>query len=157
MEPDEIIKMPSNAKYKYLVNKTISFTVDEMNVGKWDMYDAENGTIGKLLAKGRGNTVEVYRGFRCDGSTVIGDFFENETTLRSSILHDILYIVAKNNNFKAKFNLFQADIWFREYMSVQFKRASFIPWAYYLGVTLFGLPWKLGKTRGWLISDKVLD
>ena len=157
MESNEIIKLSNNAKYKYLTNKTISFTVDGMNVGKWDLYDAENGTIGKLLAKGRGNTVEVYSGFRWDGSTVIGDFFENEITLKSSILHDILYIVAKNNNFKAKFNLFQADNWYREYMSVQFKRTSFIPWAYYIGITLFGLPWKFGKTRGWLISDKVLD
>ena len=157
MEPDEIIKMPSNAKYRYLVNKTISFTIEGMNVGKWDLYDAENGTIGKLLAKGRGDTVEVYRGYRWDGCTVIGNFFENEITLKSSILHDILYIVAKNNNFKAKFNLFQADIWFRQYMSEQFKRASFIPWVYYLGLTIFGFPWKLGKIRGWLISDKVLD
>lgn len=156
MEATEIIKLPSNAKYKFLVNKTIIFKVPGMDVGKWDMYDCESGTIGKLMAKGRGNTVEVYHGFRWDGSTVVGNFFENEVTLKGSILHDILYIVAKNNNFKSTFNLFQADIWFRKYMSDSFNHPSFIPWCYYIGLTIFGWPWKIGKTRGWLITDKVL-
>ena len=157
MELREIKELHKNARYRYETIEEIIFEVEGMNVGKWDLYAAENGTIGRLIAKGRGNKVEVKSGFKWDGCAIIGNFYENEITLRGSLLHDLLYVVAKNNNFKATFNLFQADIWFRKYMLKEYKYRSIIPWLYYFGVTFLGLPWKFGKNRGWLISDKVLD
>lgn len=156
MELQGVKELPDNARYKYQTTEEIVFEIEGMDVGVWDLYAAENGTIGRLIAKGRGNKVEVKQGFKWDGCSVIGDFYENDVTLKGSLLHDLLYVVAKNKNFKAKFNLFQADIWFRKYMSLEYKRQSVLPWIYYLAITIFGLPWKLGKNRGWFISDKVL-
>lgn len=157
MDNTEIIELLDNAKYRYSVNKTMTFIVNGMDVGKWDLYDSTTGKIGHLRAKGRGNKVEIYPGFQWDGCTFIGQIYENDITLKASAFHDILYHVAKNKNFKAKYNLFQADIWFRKYMSELYDNKSFLPWIYYFGITFLGLPWKFGYNRGWFVSGSVLD
>ena len=131
-------------KYK-LLQKIIFATGTEL--GKWELYTPDNIIVAKCF----GSVVVVYPNYMWDGSTVIGKYYEDEVTLKASLLHDILYNAKKNpDNIKVPYTLFQADRIFKERLLGLYKneknffKAKIFPTLYYLGLITIGIPWKFG-------------
>ena len=61
-----------------LIEKKIFATGEQL--GYWDMYTPD----GKLVAKCRGSIVSVLPGYMWDGSTVVGEYYEDEVTMEAS-------------------------------------------------------------------------
>ena len=80
----ETVDVQDKESFKYkLLSKRI-FVLGR-NVGKWEMYDPQ----GNMVAKSYGSTLVAFPNYMWDGSTVIGDLFEDEVTLEASLVHDI--------------------------------------------------------------------
>ena len=132
-----------------LIEKKIFATGEQL--GYWDMYTPD----GKLVAKCRGSIVSVLPGYMWDGSTVVGEYYEDGVTLEASLIHDVLYNAKKNpEDIKVSFSLFTADSIFRNYLKQLYKKnkGSFFqkyifPELYKWGLWIFGLPWKFGNNK----------
>lgn len=144
------INFSDKETYKYrLLQKVIFVTGKEL--GKWELRAPDDIVVAKCL----GSIVVVYPGYMWDGSTVIGEYYEDGVTLESSLIHDVLYNAKKNpDNIKVSFSLFTADTIFREYLEVLYKKhkGSFFqkyifPRLYKLGLSTLGLPWKFGNNK----------
>lgn len=144
------INFSDKEKYKYrLLQKVIFVTGKEL--GKWELRTPDDIVVAKCL----GSIVVVYPGYMWDGSTVIGEYYEDGVTLESSLIHDVLYNAKKNpDDIKVSFSLFTADTIFREYLEVLYKKhkGSFFqkyifPRLYKLGLSTLGLPWKFGNNK----------
>ena len=136
--------------YSYrLLQKVIFVTGKEL--GKWELRTPDNIVVAKCL----GSIVIVYPGYMWDGSTVIGEYYEDEVTMEASLIHDVLYNAKKNpDDIKVSFSLFTADSIFRDYLKLLYKKnkGSFFqkyifPELYKWGLWIFGLPWKFGNNK----------
>lgn len=108
---------------------------------------------GRLLFRFTETMLIVYSGYRWDGSTVAGRFYENQQTLRCSILHDVLYQLAKQKDFKSPCSMWRADRIFRNEMKdcgVSF----FLRNVWFYGITLLGWPWKFGKRDDLIVESE---
>ena len=66
-------------EYSYcLLQKKIYVT--GYNLGHWELRTPENTVVAKCL----GSIVVVYPGYMWDGSTVIGEYYEDKVTLESA-------------------------------------------------------------------------
>ena len=132
-----------------VIEKKIFATGEQL--GYWDMYTPD----GKLVAKCRGSIVSVLPSYMWDGSTVVGEYYEDEVTMEASLIHDVLYNAKKNpEDIKVSFSLFTADSIFRNYLKQLYKKnkGSFFqkyifPELYKWGLWIFGLPWKFGNNK----------
>lgn len=132
-----------------LIEKKIFATGEQL--GYWDMYTPD----GKLVARCRGSIVSVLPGYMWDGSTIVGEYYEDEVTMEASLIHDVLYNAKKNpEDIKVSFSLFTADSIFRDYLKIFYKKnkGSFFqkyifPELYKWGLWIFGLPWKFGNNK----------
>lgn len=120
-------------------------------IGNWDLYSPE----GQLVAYSRASIVVVYPGYMWDGSTIIGEYYEDDITLKASLIHDVLYNAKKNpDDIKVPFNLFTADWIFYDYLRLLYRKnkGSFyqkyiFPKLYKWGLWTLGLPWKFGNNK----------
>ena len=144
------ISFNDKESYEYrLLNKMIFVTGKEL--GKWELRTPDNIVVAKCL----GSIVVIYPGYMWDGSTVVGQYYEDEITLEASLIHDVLYNAKKNpEDIKVSFSLFTADSIFRNYLKQLYKKnkGSFFqkyicPELYKWGLWIFGLPWKFGNNK----------
>ena len=144
----QYIIFSSTVPLKFRLKEDVTFELD-YDLGKWSLKDPQSDEI---VATCNNNIVEVKAGYMWDGSTVIGEYYEDFQTLEASLLHDILYDAKKNpKNIEVPFSLFDADAIFRDHLLTLyendesfFKRKIF-PWIYYFGLISIGIPWKMGK------------
>lgn len=139
-------------KYK-LLDKRV-FAVGK-NIGKWEMLDP----CGNIVAKSFGSAVVVYPNYLWDGSTVVGNFFEDDVTLEASLIHDVLYNAKKNpNNIEVPFSLWWADKVFADYLMAfyekkkEFWKKYLISKTYKWGLWILGTPWKFGNNKYYKIK-----
>lgn len=137
----------SGESYKYRLLEKVIF-VSTHNLGKWELYTPENDKVATC----NGKIITVFPGYMWDGLTVIGAIYEDEITLKASILHDVLYNAKKNpDDIDIDFTLFRADLIFRSYLCDLYgKSGGFIqkyifPNLYLFGLWTLGLPWKFGN------------
>lgn len=151
----ETVDVQDKETFKYkLLSKRI-FVLGR-NVGKWEMYDPQ----GNMVAKSYGSTLVAFPNYMWDGSTVIGDLFEDEVTLEASLVHDILYNAKKNpDDIPVPFCLGVADKILCEVMQTLYKmkKASFykkyiFPKLYLTGLLTVGIPWKFGNNKYYTIK-----
>lgn len=144
------ISFNDKESYEYrLLQKVIFVTGKEL--GKWELRTPDDIVVAKSL----GSIVVVYPGYMWDGSTVVGQYYEDEVTLEASLIHDVLYNAKKNpDDIKVPFSLFTADSIFRDYLKLLYKKnkGSFFqkymfPNLYKWGLWTFGLPWKFGNNE----------
>ena len=146
----QYIIFSSTEKFKFRLKENVVFETKE-KLGKWQLLDPQSEEVVAICDN---NVVTVKVGYMWDGSTVIGDYYEDHETLEASLLHDVLYNAKKNpEGKKVPFSLFDADDIFRDHLITLyennesiFKRKIF-PWIYYLGLITVGLPWKFGKNN----------
>jgi hypothetical protein len=132
-----------------LIEKVIFVTGKEL--GKWELRTPDNIVVAKSL----GSVVIVYPGYMWDGSTIIGEYYEDKVTLEASLIHDVLYNAKKNpEDIKVSFSLFTADSIFRDYLKLLYNKnkGSFFqkyifPELYKWGLWIFGLPWKFSNNK----------
>lgn len=99
----QFILFTDQGDFKYRLKEEVSFKVSK-NLGNWNLISPQTNEI---VASCIENTVTVYEGYMWDGSTVVGDYYEDEATLEASLLHDVLYNAKKNpQDIKVPFNLF---------------------------------------------------
>jgi hypothetical protein len=95
-----------------------------------------------------------------DGSTVIGEYYEDEQTMEASLLHDVLYNAYKNpQDIEVPFSLFLADKIMMRHLLKLYKGQGFIkswlfPHLYYWGLTTVGIPWKWGNNDYYTLQKK---
>jgi hypothetical protein len=109
---------------------------------------------GKLVAKCRGSIVSVLPGYMWDGSTIVGEYYEDEVTMEASLIHDVLYNANKNpDDIKVPFSLWKADSIFADYLvrlyrkNGTFMQKHIIPKLYKWGLWVLGTPWKFGNNK----------
>ena len=131
-----------------LIEKKIFATGEQL--GYWDMYTPD----GKLVARCRGSIVSVLPGYMWDGSTVVGEYYEDEVTMEASLIHDVLYNANKNpDDIKVPFSLWKADSIFADYLvrlyrkNGTFMQKHIIPKLYKWGLWVLGTPWKFGNNK----------
>jgi hypothetical protein len=146
----QTITFKGTEKYSYrLLRKKVYVT--GYNLGRWELRTPENVIVARCL----GSVVVVYPGYMWDGSTVIGEYYEDEITLEASLIHDVLYNAKKNpEDIKVPFSLFTADSIFRDYLRLLYKKNNgtffqkyIFPNLYKWGLWIFGLPWKFGNNK----------
>ena len=150
----QYIIFSSTENYKFRLKEDVSFNLNE-NLGKWQLLDPQTQEVVAIC---NNNIVEVKAGYMWDGSTVIGEYYEDHETLEASLLHDVLYNAKKNPiRIDVPFTLFQADRIFRDLLlklyennENYFKRKIF-PRLYYLGLITIGIPWKFGTNEYYLL------
>lgn len=144
------ISFNDKESYEYrLLQKVIFVTGKELGI--WELRTPDDIVVAKSL----GTIVVVYPGYMWDGSTVVGQYYEDEVTLEASLIHDVLYNAKKNpDDIKVPFSLFTADSIFRDYLKLLYKKnkGSFFqkyifPNLYKWGLWTFGLPWKFGNNE----------
>lgn len=144
------ISFNDKESYEYrLLQKVIFVTGKELGI--WELRTPDDIVVAKSL----GTIVVVYPGYMWDGSTVVGQYYEDEVTLEASLIHDVLYNAKKNpDDIKVPFSLFTADSIFRDYLKLLYKKnkGSFFqkyifPNLYKWGLWTFGLPWKFGNNK----------
>lgn len=144
------ISFNDKESYEYhLLQKIIFVTGKELGI--WELRTPDDIVVAKSL----GTIVVVYPGYMWDGSTVVGQYYEDEVTLEASLIHDVLYNAKKNpDNIKVPFSLFTADSIFRDYLKLLYKKnkGSFFqkyifPSLYKWGLWTLGLPWKFGNNE----------
>lgn len=146
----QYIIFSSTEKFKFRLKEDFVFETN-INLGKWNLIDPQSNEIVVICNE---NEVTVKAGYMWDGSTVIGEYYEDMQTLEASLFHDILYNAKKNpEGKKVSFTLFEADEMHRDHLITLyendksfFKRKIF-PWIYYFGLITVGLPWKFGKNE----------
>lgn len=135
--------------YKYqLLKKEIFITGHEL--GRWTLVSPDN----VMVARSYGNVVEIFPGYMWDGCTLVGEYYEDESTLAASLIHDVLYNVKKNpDDIKVPFNLWTADKIFKDYLVKNYKKNGnffqkyLFPTLYMYGLWIFGTPWKFGNNK----------
>jgi hypothetical protein len=146
----QTITFKGTEEYSYrLLRKMIYVT--GYNLGRWELRTPEN----VIVARCQGSVVVVYPGYMWDGSTVMGEYYEDEVTLEASLIHDVLYNAKKNpEDIKVPFSLFTADSIFRDYLRLLYKKNNgtffqkyIFPNLYKCGLWIFGLPWKFGNNK----------
>jgi hypothetical protein len=144
------ISFNDKESYEYrLLQKVIFVTGKELGI--WELRTPDDIVVAKSL----GTIVVVYPGYMWDGSTVVGQYYEDEVTLEASLIHDVLYNAKKNpDDIKVPFSLFTADSIFRDYLKLLYKKnkGSFFqkyifPNLYKWSLWTFGLPWKFGNNE----------
>lgn len=146
----QYISFNDKENYEYrLLQKVIFVTGKELGI--WELRTPDDVVVAKSL----GTIVVVYPGYMWDGSTIVGQYYEDEVTLKASLIHDVLYNAKKNpDDIKVSFSLFTADSIFRDYLKLLYKKnkGSFFqkyifPHLYYLGLITIGIPWKFGNNK----------
>lgn len=88
----QFILFSAEETFKFRLKEDMKFDIKK-DLGQWNLIDPRNNTIVATCNK---NIINVYEGYMWDGSTVIGEYYEDECTLEASLLHDVLYNAAKN-------------------------------------------------------------
>lgn len=142
----QYIIFSSTETFKFRLKENVSFNL-EKNLGKWQLFDPQSNEVVAIC---NNNLIEVKAGYMWDGSTVIGEYYEDFETLEASLLHDVLYNAKKNpQNIEVPFSLFLADKIMLKHLLQLNKNKGFIkkwlfPHLYYLGLVTIGIPWKFG-------------
>lgn len=142
--------------FRYQLKEDKTFIIDS-TVGKWELI---NPIENEVVVIANGNKIIVKSGYMWDGSTVIGDYYEDECTMEASLLHDVLYNAKKNpQNIKVPFSLFLADKIMMRHLLKLYKGQGFIknwlfPHLYYWGLTTVGIPWKFGNNNFYKLKKK---
>lgn len=145
----QYILFDSEHSFKYCLKEDVSYNIQQ-DFGKWKLIDPISGLISAIC---RNNIITVYKGYLWDGSTVIGDYYEDYETLEASLLHDVLYNAKKNpQDIEVPFSLFLADKIMMRHLLQLNKNKGFIkrwlfPHLYYLGLITIGIPWKFGNNE----------
>lgn len=141
--------------YKYSLTKKKIFVTGE-NLGYWNLCNPD----GLIVAKCMSGVVAVYPGYMWDGSTIVGDYYEDEVTLEASLIHDVLYNAKKNPQDKSvPFSLFKADKIFKDYLISGYRKKGnwfqkyIFPHLYKWGLWFFGLPWKFGNNEYYILKE----
>ena len=141
--------------FHYKLTKKVIFCTG-YPLGEWDLYSPD----GQLMVQCRASIVVVYPGYMWDGSTVIGEYYEDEQTMEASLLHDVLYNAYKNpQDIEVPFNLFLADKIMMRHLLKLYKGQGFVkswlfPHLYYWGLTTVGIPWKFGNNDYYTLQKK---
>jgi hypothetical protein len=146
----QYIIFSSTETFKFRLKESVSFNFDK-NLGQWQLLDPQSEEVVAIC---NNNIIEIKAGYMWDGSTVIGEYYEDHETLEASLLHDVLYNAKKNpDNIEVSFTLFEAGRIFRDLLlklyennESYFKRKLF-PRLYYLGLITIGIPWKFGNNE----------
>ena len=145
----QYIIFSSTEKFKFRLKEDFVFETN-INLGKWNLIDPQSNEIVVICNE---NEVVVKAGYMWDGSTVIGEYYEDLETLEASLLHDVLYNAKKNpQNIEVPFSLFLADKIMMQHLLQLNKNKGFIkkwlfPHLYYLGLITIGIPWKFGNNE----------
>lgn len=145
----QYIIFSSTENFKFRLKEDFVFETN-INLGKWNLIDPQSNKIVVICNE---NEVIVKAGYMWDGSTVIGEYYEDFETLEASLLHDVLYNAKKNpQDIEVPFNLFLADKIMMQHLLQLNKNKGFIkrwlfPHLYYLGLITIGIPWKLGNNK----------
>ena len=136
-------------EFKYRLTERKIFVTGH-SLGNWKLLTPDN----QVVALCQGGVVVVYEGYMWDGSTVIGDYYEDDVTLEASLIHDVLYNANKNpDDIKVPFNLWEADSIFADYLvrlyrkNGTFMQKHIIPKLYKWGLWILGTPWKFGNNK----------
>lgn len=139
----------SEYDFKFILNEEMTFNL-EYDLGKWQLLDPKTEEVVAICDS---NVVTVKIGYMWDGSTVIGEYYEDEQTMEASLLHDVLYNAYKNpQDIDVPFSLFLADKIMMRHLLKLYKGQGFIkswlfPHLYYLGLITIGIPWKFGNNE----------
>lgn len=135
--------------FKYRLTEKKIF-VTGYSLGNWKLLTPDN----QVVALCQGGVVVVYEGYMWDGSTVIGEHYEDEVTLEASLIHDVLYNANKNpDDIKVSFTLWRADVIFAEYLTRLYSKTGtffqkhIFPSLYKWGLWILGTPWKFGNNK----------
>jgi hypothetical protein len=137
--------------FKYRLKEDITFNIT-YNLGSWKLIDPKTKETVAICSN---NQIVVKSGYMWDGSTVIGEYYEDYQTMEASLLHDVLYNAKKNpDNLEVSFSLFKADALFRDHLvtlytinNENFWKRKIFPWCYYFGLISLGIPWKFGNNK----------
>lgn len=145
----QYIVYSSETTFKFRLKETFIFDLKN-NFGKWQLLEP----ISKVpVAICHNNILEIKEGYMWDGSTVVGNYYEDHQTLEASLVHDVLYNAKKNpQDIKVPFSLFEADKILMHHLLQLYKNEGFIkrclfPRLYYLGLITIGIPWKFGNNE----------
>jgi hypothetical protein len=145
----QYIIFSSTETFKFRLKENVSFNL-EKNLGEWQLLDPQSNEVVAIC---NNNLIEVKAGYMWDGSTVIGEYYEDFETLEASLLHDVLYNAKKNpQDIEVPFSLFLADKIMMKLLLQLNKNKGFIkrwlfPHLYYLGLVTIGIPWKFGNNK----------
>lgn len=145
----QYIIFSSTENFKFRLKENVIFETKE-NLGNWNLIDPVTTDI---VATCKDNVINVNPGYMWDGSTVIGEYYEDFETLEASLLHDVLYNAKKNpQDIEVPFSLFLADKIMMRHLLQLNKNKGFIkrwlfPHLYYLGLITIGIPWKFGNNE----------
>lgn len=145
----QYIIFSSTETFKFRLKENVSFNI-EKNLGEWQLLDPQSNEVVAIC---NNNLIEVKAGYMWDGSTVIGEYYEDFETLEASLLHDVLYNAKKNpQDIEVPFSLFLADKIMMKLLLQLNKNKGFIkrwlfPHLYYLGLVTIGIPWKFGNNK----------
>lgn len=146
----------SEVDFKFILDEEIKFYL-EYDLGKWQLLDPKTQEAVATCCK---NVVTAKIGYMWDGSTVIGDYYEDEQTMEASLLHDILYNAKKNpQDIEVPFSLFLADKIMMRHLLMLYRNKGFVkrwlfPHLYYWGLTTVGIPWKFGNNDYYTLQKK---
>lgn len=88
----QFILFSDKENFKYRLKEDVSFDINE-DLGNWQLI---NPLDNQVVVKCLGDRIDIFEGYMWDGSTVVGEYYEDECTLEASLLHDVLYNAAKN-------------------------------------------------------------
>lgn len=146
----------SEVDFKFILNEEMKFYL-EYDLGHWSLIDPKTE---EEVAICEGNVVTAKINYMWDGSTVIGEYYEDDQTMEASLLHDILYNAYKNPQDKeVPFSLFLADKIMMRHLLSLYKKEKFVkrwlfPHLYYWGLTTIGIPWKFGNNDYYTLQKK---
>ena len=152
----QYIIFSSTEKFKFRLKEDFVFETN-IDLGKWNLIDPQSNEIVVICNE---NEVTVKAGYMWDGSTVIGEYYEDEQTMEASLLHDVLYNAKKNpQDIEVPFSLFLADKIMMRHLLKLYKGQGFVkrwlfPHLYYWGLTTVGLPWKWGNNNYYTLQKK---
>ncbi len=126
-------KIIEDPQYKYELTRAMSFRVPELGMSNLRFY---NKRTDYLVAQVYNGKLTLYKGFRWDGCTLIGNLKETLMTLIASLLHDFLYQLSEQSTWNPPFTQRQADVAFRKLLPCWAKPLYFLGvraagWAYW--------------------------
>lgn len=142
--------------FNFILNEEMTFNL-EYDLGKWQLLDPKTEEVVAICDN---NVVTVKVGYMWDGSTVIGEYYEDEQTMEASLLHDVLYNAYKNpQDIEVPFSLFLADKIMMRHLLKLYKGQGFVkswlfPHLYYWGLATVGIPWKFGNNDYYTLQKK---